>query len=82
MAQVGHDCILPASPPNCGCVSGTSSGRTLLSVFDSSPQDCSISLDEVRTNNLVLGALAPDIMIDGVPAASLGLRVTAVAASF
>jgi hypothetical protein len=79
---VTADCTDPTMPPNCGCMAG-STGKTILGLFDTTmPRDCMVSLDEVRNNSLIKSLLSPDVTIDGVPALSLGVQVTAVGASF
>ncbi|MBA3451588.1 MAG: hypothetical protein H0T42_00665, partial [Deltaproteobacteria bacterium] len=47
MAAMTRDCAALTSPPECGCTQGTS-GDMASSLFDTSPKDCAISLDEIR----------------------------------
>jgi hypothetical protein len=79
-AQVAIDCPTLA-PPDCGCAAG-SLGRTYLSLFDISPKDCKITLDEVANNTLIKSLFAPDVKLEGQDAISLGFSVTAVKATF
>jgi hypothetical protein len=67
--------------PNCGCIDNTS-GKTMIGLFDTSPHDCVIGLDELTQNSLVLSLAAPDITIGGVLATSLGVQVRVVGATF
>ena len=80
-AAVAHDCTALTSPPACGCASGTN-GKTYLGLFDTSPKDCSISITEVKNNNLINSLLTPDVMVEGVQALSFGVKATAVNAGF
>ncbi|HTL36899.1 MAG TPA: hypothetical protein VL326_27375 [Kofleriaceae bacterium] len=80
-ATAAAQCTAPTSPPACGCPSG-SDGKQALMIFDKSPVDCSISLQEVQDSSLVQALLAPDVEINGVRALSLGVKITAVPASF
>jgi len=81
MTLVERDCIAPRYPPDCGCFN-MSDGRTMLLVFDQSPKDCAITIDELRMNNLIVGTFAPDVMLEGVQAVSYGFGITAVAAQY
>ncbi len=80
-ARVAVDCTALTSPPTCGCAGG-SDGATYLSLFDTAPKDCAISLAEVRDNSLIQSLLAPDVTINNVNALSIGVRATAVPAGF
>lgn len=79
-AAVADDCTT-TTPPGCGCTTG-SDGKTAISLFDKSPADCAISLDEIKASPLVQNLLAPDVMVDGKEALSMGVRATAVTAAF
>lgn len=79
-AAVAADCT-GTMPPGCGCTAG-STGRTQLSLFDTSPQDCAITLQEVRASTLLQSLLAPDVNIGGEAALSSGFGATAVQATF
>jgi hypothetical protein len=46
------------------------------------PKDCTISVSEVAQNSLIQSLLAPDVMIDGVEALSVGVSASAVHAAF
>jgi hypothetical protein len=78
---IAHDCTMLSSPPTCGCADGTQ-GKTLLSLFDTAPQDCAISVDELKNNSIVQSLLAPDVTIEGQMALSFGVGITAVAATY
>jgi hypothetical protein len=80
-AEVVKQCTMLTSPPNCGCPTG-STAKTFLSLFDTNPQDCNISLTEVQNNSLVQSLLAPDVTVEGQQALSLGVGVHAVAGAF
>ena len=79
-AAVAADCTT-TTPPDCGCLD-PSSGRSYLTLFDTSPKDCVISLDEVRNNTLIRSLLMPDVTVEGQNALSFGFGVTAVKATF
>ena len=81
MTSVTQDCTALTSPPGCGCTTG-SDGKQALALFDTSPQDCSISLTEVKNNTLVKTLLTPDVSIAGTMGLSIGVRATAVRAQF
>jgi hypothetical protein len=79
---IERDCVpVPGPPLDCGCASG-STGNTILGLFDTDPEDCTVTVDEIKNNSLIQSLLAPDVTIDGQDALSLGLRVAAVAAVF
>ncbi len=71
----------PKTAPLCGCASG-SSGAQILALFDTTPADCLISLPEIQDNSIIKTLLAPDVIINGVEALSLGIGVTAVKGAF
>ena len=66
--------------PDCGCMA-SSTGSTILSFFDAN-KDCHVSLDELKTNSLVMSLLQPDVTIDGQMALSIGVKATAVKATY
>jgi hypothetical protein len=78
-ATMKADC--PGAPPSCGCVTG-STGKSFQQLFDTSPRDCTISLNEIKTNSLIVSLLAPDVTIEGNQALSFGFGFTAVKAVF
>jgi hypothetical protein len=80
MTQITAECTDLSSPPQCGCASG-STGATLIALFDAN-HDCAVSLTEITTNSLVQSLFAPDVMLEGKPAISLGLGFTAVPATY
>ena len=77
---IARDCTMLSSPPTCGCGDGTT-GKTIIGLFDTN-MDCSVSVDEVKSNSLIMSLLAPDVTIDGKMALSLGIKVTAEKATF
>ena len=83
-AQLGplitRDCTGTAPPDPCGCAAN-STGKTVIGLFDTSPKDCTVSIEEIKTNSLIQSLLAPDVTIDGQEALSLGIRVTTVGAT-
>jgi len=78
--QIARDCT-NTTPPDCGCPSG-STGATVISLFDKSPQDCMVTVDEIKNNDLIKTLLAPDVNIDGTDALSVGVGVTGVKGTF
>ena len=52
------------------------------SLAGSDAPDCRVTAAELKTNNLLQSTLVPDVMIDGVPLISFGVRVSAVSATF
>lgn len=80
VVQVMADCT-GTIPPDCGCAAG-STGRTYLNLFDTTPKNCAISLEEVRNNTLIQSLLAPDVTIEGQTALSFGFGVSAVKAAY
>ena len=88
VAQLGpiitRDCTT-TTPPDCGCMAG-STGKTILGLFDTAPQDCVVTNDEVLNNTLIKSLLAPDVCTMASCAApdalSLGIKVTAVKGTY
>lgn len=78
---ITRDCLDLATPPDCGC-GANSTGKTILGLFDTTPKDCTVSIEEIKTNSLIQSLLAPDVTIDGVEALSLGIKVEATKATF
>lgn len=79
-AAIARDCLQPAQP-DCGCAD-PSEGRTYRGLLDTSPADCTVTLDEVRNNSLITALFAPDVTIGGAPSLSFGFGVTGVGAVF
>jgi hypothetical protein len=71
--------------PDCGC-HGT--GTLLQGEFDKSPEDCLVSIDEVKNDGLTAGLLMPDTCstascpANAADALSIGIKIEAVKASF
>lgn len=84
-AQLGplvtRDCP-GTTPPDCGCMGTSSTGRTLLNLFDTMPKNCVVTVDEIKNNSLIQSLLAPDVEINGTQALSLGIKVKATKADF
>jgi len=81
---IADDCTaldMPMGTPPCGCPDG-STGKQVISLFDTAPKDCMITVDEIKNNGLIMSLLAPDVNIGGVMALSLGLKVSTVKATF
>lgn len=78
---IAEDCVPADGPPDCGCMAN-STGDTIISLFDTTPKDCAVTVEEIKTNSLIQSLLAPDVTIDGQDALSLGLKVSAVKGSF
>jgi len=70
------------APPDCGCPTAGSTGKTILGLFDTTPKDCNVTVEEIANNTLIKSLLAPDVTIDGKAALSLGVKVKAVKATF
>jgi len=77
---ITRDCTMPTAPPGCGCADG-STGKTIIGLFDTD-MNCMVSVDEVKTNSLIMSLLAPDVTVDGKMALSLGIKVAAEKATF
>jgi hypothetical protein len=78
---VARDCTALSSPPGCGCVTD-SQGKSLIGLFDTTPQDCQISVDEVRNNSIIVSLFTPDLVVEGRDALSFGVHVHAVGATY
>ena len=82
---VMRDCTMPTMPPGCGCVAN-STGKTVLDLFDGditgTTKDCMVTTEEIKGNSLIQSLLAPDVVIDGKMALSLGIKVTTTKGSF
>lgn len=79
-AAVAADCTTTVQP-DCGCPPG-SPGWTLRGLYDNSPRDCVITLDEIRNSVLLRSLFVPDVTVEGQPALSFGFGATAVRATF
>jgi hypothetical protein len=77
---IARDCTALDMPPDCGCTDG-STGMTILGFFDAD-KDCHVSLTELQMNSLVMSLLQPDVTIDGEMALSIGIKATAVKATY
>jgi hypothetical protein len=77
---IQRDCT-STTPPDCGCMAD-STGKTILGLFDTTPKDCMVTVDEIKNNNLIVSLLAPDVTIDGKMALSIGIKATAIKATF
>jgi hypothetical protein len=91
---IAEDCTGTADP----CCEDGSTGQLLIDLFDESdPQDCVVTLEELKNNSLISSLLAPDVdLFDGDPSAnkfdprkdgvkdslSLGIGFTATGGTF
>jgi hypothetical protein len=84
---IAEDCTDLTNPPGCGCAND-STGKTILSLFDTKladgtdGKDCAVSVDEIKNNSLIVSLLAPDVTINGKPALSLGIKASAIKATY
>lgn len=78
---IERDCTDPTMPPACGCMDG-STGKQILGLFDTNPKDCAVSVDEIKGSTLIMSLLSPDVTVDGKMALSLGIKATAVKATY
>lgn len=76
---IAEDCAPVGNMCNC---MADSTGETIISFFDDNPQDCMVTVDEIKNNGFIQSVLSPDVTIDGVDALSLTVTTTAVGASF
>jgi len=84
-AAIDRDCARSVGPPTCGCLSA-STGQITVALLDgnvpSSQRDCTITMDEVQRNTVLQPLFAPDVMIDGRAATSVGFQFDAVVGKF
>lgn len=80
MTTVSQDCTMLQNPPDCGC-KPDSTGRQHILLFDVN-DDCDISVTELRNNSLIQSLFAPDVMIEGQMALSVGVGATMVGAAY
>jgi len=78
-AVIKKNCKSLNSPPACGCAANSVGAKILGSIVNST-KDCSVTVDEVNAMATLL--LPQDVVIDGIPAVSIGVRATAVKAKF
>jgi hypothetical protein len=80
---ISRDCTGqdPNSTPPCMCMAD-STGKTILGLFDTAPKDCAVTVEEIKNNSLIVSLLAPDVTINGKMALSLGIKATAVKATY
>jgi hypothetical protein len=79
-----RDCGAAAArvAPACGCAAN-STGAGVIAGFDTAaPQDCTVSIAEIKAQPFVASGLKTDIMVDGMPALSVGIGFTAKKATF
>lgn len=79
-AIIARDCNGEVLPPSCGCMD-PSEGKNVIGLFDTN-QDCMVTVDEVKNNNLIVSLLAPDLTIGGTLALSVGVKLSVVNATF
>ncbi|MCA9678520.1 MAG: hypothetical protein H6708_17245 [Kofleriaceae bacterium] len=78
---IADDCT--GSGTDCGCTAD-STGLTVLGIFDDDG-DCTVTLDEIRMNSLIVTLLRPDVDTDGDgtnDALSVGVGATAIGATY
>jgi hypothetical protein len=80
---ISEDCpgTDPNATPACACMAD-STGKTILGLFDTNPKDCKVTVEEIKTNSLIVSLLAPDVTVNGKMALSLGIKATAVKATY
>lgn len=79
-----RDCTkldMPTAMPACGCPMGSTGGQ-IVTLFDTAPKDCSVSVEEIKTNGIIMSLLAPDVVINNTMALSIGLGFTATGATY
>lgn len=86
VGAIARDCLMPQSPPLCGCVDspdelqgGAYFVRMFDSLVDAEGRDCAVTLEELAANPWVYNYLYADKMIDGRAAMSFGFRFSASA---
>lgn len=77
---ITRDCPTATMANNCTCMDN-STGKTILGLFDAN-HDCAVSVDEIKTNSLIVSLLSPDVTVNGKMALSLGIKATAVKATY
>lgn len=77
---ITRDCPTATMANNCTCTD-PSTGKTILGLFDTD-KNCEVSVAEIQNNTLIMSLLSPDVTIDGKMALSLGIKATAVKATF
>ena len=80
MTSVMRDCPTATPGNNCICTDN-STGKTNLGLFDAD-HDCSISVDELRNNSLIVSLLSPDVTVENQQCLSIGVKAHAVPAGF
>jgi hypothetical protein len=62
---IAEDCTATSAP----CCADGSTGQLLIDLFDESePQDCMVTLEELKNNSLISSLLAPDVdLFNGEP---------------
>ena len=69
-----------ATSPTCTCTAD-STGKTILGLFDAD-DSCTVTVEEIKTNSLIVSLLSPDVTINGTMALSLGIKATAVKGTY
>jgi len=76
------DCTgLATMMPKCGCTA-SSTGATIISLLDKMPADYAVTATEIQNNTTIQALLQPDVVVDGKMALSLGVKATAVGATY
>ena len=69
-----------SGPPDCGCTPDSIGAHWIY--FADGDHDCQVTVSELGSCDLFQTLLAPDVTIDGQGMLSVGVEVTAVAATF
>lgn len=78
-----RDCgpLAGRTPASCGCTAG-STGLSIIQGFDIAPNDCQVTVEEIKNQPLIANGLKADITVDGQPALSVGIGFTAKKATY
>ena len=77
--DIAADCT-GSGPPDCGCTPDSIGAHWIY--FADGDHDCQVTVSELGSCDLFQTLLAPDVTIDGQGMLSVGVEVTAVAATF
>ena len=79
-AAITRDCPTPATA-DCGCAVG-SAGKTFVDLFDTTPKNCTVSVDEIKNNTLIQSLFAADLTVEGQAAVSIGIKIVGTGAKY
>jgi hypothetical protein len=77
---ITRDCPTATPANSCTCMAD-STGKTILGLFDAD-HNCMVTVEEIKTNSLIVSLLSPDVTINGTMALSLGIKATAVKGTY